>query len=45
LEGSLADGLAIELRLFADVFETEDSRIGVKSFLEQGPGKANFVGR
>jgi enoyl-CoA hydratase/carnithine racemase len=45
LQGSLADGLAIELRLFADVFETEDSRIGVKSFLEQGPGKANFVGR
>ncbi len=45
LQGSLADGLALELRLFADVFETEDSRIGVKSFLEQGPGKANFVGR
>ena len=45
LQGSLADGLALELVLFADVFETEDSRIGVKSFLEQGPGKANFVGR
>jgi enoyl-CoA hydratase/carnithine racemase len=45
LQGSLADGLALELRLFADVFETEDSRIGVKSFLEHGPGKANFVGR
>jgi enoyl-CoA hydratase/carnithine racemase len=45
LQGSLADGLALELALFADVFETEDSRIGVKSFLEQGPGKANFVGR
>jgi enoyl-CoA hydratase/carnithine racemase len=45
LQTSLADGLALELRLFADVFETEDSRIGVKSFLEHGPGKANFVGR
>ena len=45
LQGSLADGLALELALFADVFETEDSRIGVRSFLEQGPGKANFVGR
>jgi enoyl-CoA hydratase/carnithine racemase len=45
LQGSLADGLALELALFADVFETEDSRIGVKSFLEHGPGKANFLGR
>jgi enoyl-CoA hydratase/carnithine racemase len=45
LQGSLADGLALELRLFADVFGTEDSQIGVKSFIEQGPGKATFVGR
>jgi enoyl-CoA hydratase/carnithine racemase len=45
LQGSLADGLALERRLFADVFGTEDSQIGVKSFIEQGPGKATFVGR
>ncbi|MGD9704958.1 MAG: enoyl-CoA hydratase/isomerase family protein [Acidimicrobiia bacterium] len=41
----LADGLALEQRLFADVFHSEDSRIGVASFLEHGPGKADFFGR
>jgi enoyl-CoA hydratase/carnithine racemase len=42
---SLADGLAIERRLFAEVFHSEDSRIGVQSFLANGPGKAAFTGR
>jgi enoyl-CoA hydratase/carnithine racemase len=41
---SLADGLALERDAFAEVFETEDSRIGVASFLEHGPGKATFTG-
>lgn len=41
----LAEGLALEQRLFSDVFHSEDSRIGVRSFLEQGPGKAEFTGR
>lgn len=45
LAGSLADGMALERRLFADAFATEDAGIGVRSFLEQGPGKARFVGR
>ncbi|HEY8527340.1 MAG TPA: enoyl-CoA hydratase-related protein [Acidimicrobiales bacterium] len=45
LDGSLADGLALEQELFAEVFATEDARIGVASFLEHGPGKATFVGR
>jgi hypothetical protein len=27
------------------VFRTEDSQIGVKSFLENGPGKAEFIGK
>ena len=45
LQGSLADGLALEQRLFAQVFETEDARIGITSFREHGPGKARFVGR
>jgi len=45
LSGSLADGLAIERQLFADVFATQDSQIGVRSFLEHGPGKAQFTGR
>lgn len=45
LSGSLEAGLARELELFADVFDTQDSQIGVKSFLEHGPGKATFIGR
>jgi enoyl-CoA hydratase len=43
--GSLADGLALERRLFVDVFATDDSQIGVQSFREHGPGKAAFTGR
>jgi enoyl-CoA hydratase len=45
LDGSLRDGVDLEHRLFVDVFATEDARIGVASFLEQGPGKAAFEGR
>ena len=44
LSSSLADGLALEQRAFVDVFHTEDSQIGVQSFLEHGPGKAQFTG-
>lgn len=42
---TLADGLAIERRLFVDVFASADSQIGVQSFLQHGPGKADFTGR
>jgi enoyl-CoA hydratase len=45
LASELADGLALERELFRQVFATEDARIGVRSFLESGPGKARFVGR
>jgi enoyl-CoA hydratase len=45
LSGPLADGLRLEQRLFAEVFATNDARIGVRSFLEHGPGKAEFTGR
>ncbi len=41
----LADGLRAEQAAFVEVFGTEDSRIGVASFLEHGPGKATFTGR
>ena len=41
----LHDGLALERRLFTEVFHTEDSQIGVRSFLDNGPGKAEFTGR
>ena len=45
LTGSLADGLRRERELFVDCFRTEDAPIGIKSFLEHGPGKAAFTGR
>ena len=45
LDRPLADGLALEQDLFAEVFATDDARIGVRSFLERGPGKAEFTGR
>ena len=45
LDGPLADGIALEQELFAEVFASEDAQIGVKSFLENGPGKATFTGR
>lgn len=45
LETDIDTGLAIERATFATLFSTEDVRIGVKSFFEKGPGKAEFVGR
>lgn len=44
-DGDLATGLALESRLFAELFDTEDQRTGMASFLEHGPGKATFIGR
>ncbi len=45
LEVDLESGLEIERLQFAGVFATEDRRIGMTSFVESGPGKAEFVGR
>jgi enoyl-CoA hydratase/carnithine racemase len=45
LESDLDTGLEIERLQFAGLFGTEDRRIGMTSFVEQGPGKATFVGR
>jgi enoyl-CoA hydratase/carnithine racemase len=45
LERPLADGLALELEAFGAVFETEDARTGLRSFVEHGPGRATFAGR
>ncbi len=45
LDGGLEAGLAIEQERFVEVFGTEDARIGVASFLENGPGHARFTGR
>jgi enoyl-CoA hydratase/carnithine racemase len=44
LSMSLADGLLLERDLFVATFRTNDSQIGVSSFLEHGPGKAEFTG-
>jgi enoyl-CoA hydratase/carnithine racemase len=45
LETDLATGLEIERTQFAGLFATEDRTIGMTSFVENGPGKAEFVGR
>jgi len=45
LDLPLAEAITSEQELFVQVFDTEDAKIGVKSFLEQGPGKAKFTGR
>jgi enoyl-CoA hydratase len=45
LQVTLAEGLALEQAAFVEVFRTEDARVGVASFLEHGPGKAEFTGR
>lgn len=45
LEVDLATGLDIERVQFAGLFATEDRRDGMTSFIEHGPGKAEFSGR
>jgi enoyl-CoA hydratase/carnithine racemase len=45
LEVDLETGLEIERQQFAALFATEDRAIGMGSFVEQGPGKAEFTGR
>lgn len=45
LEVDLATGLEIERVHFASLFGTEDQKTGMRSFIENGPGKATFEGR
>jgi enoyl-CoA hydratase/carnithine racemase len=45
LEVDLGTGLEIERLHFASLFATEDQRTGMRSFIENGPGKATFAGR
>jgi len=42
---ALPDALELEAAAFVSVGDTEDARLGVTSFLAQGPGRARFVGR
>ena len=45
LEADLATGLDIERVQFAALFATQDRKDGMTSFIESGPGKAEFHGR
>ena len=45
LETDLETGLEIERQAFSGLFATEDRVIGMRSFVENGPGKAEFEGR
>ncbi|WP_018503750.1 enoyl-CoA hydratase/isomerase family protein [Parafrankia discariae] len=42
---ALSEALRLESALFVGLFGTEDRRHGMDSFIERGPGKADFVGR
>ena len=44
LDTDLDTGLKIEQHVFAALFATKDRTIGLESFIENGPGKAKFVG-
>ncbi len=45
LDTDLRTGLDLEAEIFAALFATEDRRVGMASFIENGPGKAAFTGR
>lgn len=45
LELDLDSALRLESALFAGLFATDDQKAGMKSFVENGPGKATFSGR
>jgi enoyl-CoA hydratase/carnithine racemase len=43
LETDIDSGLAVERNWFAGLFATEDRETGMRSFVEEGPGKAKFA--
>ncbi len=45
LDTDLATGQQLERALFAGMFGTRDGQHGLASFVERGPGKAEFEGR
>jgi enoyl-CoA hydratase/carnithine racemase len=45
VDTDMATGQLLERQAFATLFSSEDQKIGMKSFIEEGPGKAKFVGR
>jgi enoyl-CoA hydratase len=44
LDNDLRTGLDLEAELFAALFATADGKHGMESFVENGPGKAQFSG-
>lgn len=44
-EMPLDQGLRLERSMFAECFTTDDARIGIDSFIADGPGKAEFTGK
>jgi enoyl-CoA hydratase len=45
LQGGVRAADEITAGIFADLFETEDLQNAVRTFLDEGPGKATFTGR
>lgn len=45
IDTDINNGLKLESHLFAAMFATEDQKIGMRSFIENGPGQAEFLGR
>jgi enoyl-CoA hydratase len=45
IDTTLQEGLMLERQAFETVFSTKDAQIGLESFLQNGPGKANFIGQ
>ena len=45
MECSIEEGLLIEAQGISLCFASEDRTIGMKTFIEKGPGKAEFIGR
>ena len=45
LDGPLSEGLDLERTLFGQVLATDDATTGIRSFFDNGPGKAKFAGR
>lgn len=44
VEVDIDTGLKLETTLFAGLFGTQDQKTGMRSFIENGPGKAEFTG-
>jgi enoyl-CoA hydratase len=45
LDTDLNTGLKLETSLFTSLWATQDQANGMKSFIENGPGKATFEGK